>query len=277
MEDVHARFMRSARAAEAPRPRGRAASRRRDPRQPPQRGPRPHRARARGAARLRQDHARGGACSPVPCPTTPTSSPSSSATSPRPCASASSTSSGATRCGASSSPPRWSTGSSTGPAPRSRSASRRRPARRAPTSCAAHEAARAIVGQPDALARHRGARPDRRRRRADRDVPRVAQAGRARSAAGSCATAGSRCRSRPRSSCSPTRSAGWRSRCPAFARGAEPRPAGCRRARAHRHEGSGRARGPDRRARPPAGRARHHRARRGPYRRRRARRPSCTP
>ena len=91
MEDVHARFMRVAGAAEAPRPRGRAAPRRRDARRPPQRGPRPHRARARGAARLRQDHARGRRCSRRRCPTTPTSSPSSSATSPPRSASGSST------------------------------------------------------------------------------------------------------------------------------------------------------------------------------------------
>ena len=121
-----------------------------------------------------------------------------------------------------------------------------------------------------ALERHRGTRPDRRRRRADRDVPRVTEAGRADlplAPAPPPATAAGRDHDR----------AVRRRVQPAGGRDArvrprrDPRPARCRRARAHRHEGSGRARGPDRRAAPPAGRARSHGARRGPYRRRRAR------
>ena len=60
MEDVHARFMR---ALEQPGTSTATSSApdRRGARRPAQRGPRPHRARARGAARVRQDRARGGA------------------------------------------------------------------------------------------------------------------------------------------------------------------------------------------------------------------------
>ena len=85
---------------------GRAPAQRRAARRTPQRRPRPDRARARGAARVREDHARGGAARVASCPTTPTSCPSSCAPSRPRCASASSTGSARTRCAARSPRPR---------------------------------------------------------------------------------------------------------------------------------------------------------------------------
>ena len=270
---LHAR----ARAAEAPRPRRSSACPTDETaRRPPQRGPRPDRARARGAARatprsrsrrslLAVAAARRRRLPPRARPLLPHAVRERFLdTHPH-----------ATRCGARSPRPRSSTASSTGPAPRSRSASARRPARRRPTSCARHEAARAIFDQ-DALWRDIEALDA----TVDVDVQtemylRVAELVERVAPLAAAPPARNRCRSRRRSRSSRRRRAAGGA-MPGVARGATatgwtpPRDA-------HRHEAfpaelAARIAALDLLPR----RARHRRARRRPHASRSSTSPSCT-
>ena len=134
MLDVHARLDPQARDHAPARPRARGAARRGGDRGAQARAPRPDAPRARRAAGLQQDRPlrraarleRAGGPLPVG---------GARAVLPRRrCASASATAWPSTGCGARSSPRRWPTTSCMAAAPRSRSASPRRPTRRRPTS-----------------------------------------------------------------------------------------------------------------------------------------------